>query len=158
MACEGLPLVFFSDFTKSVAYKKLSIINQYWEDGRPIDMYGSSYSEVKHWDRSLLDDLDYWITIINSDDMENATTATNQVAMEIFGKGAQNARALLEVGTWPQQFKDKALRILDQQEAAMAQQQADAQQLAQLQQGMPQQGNMRQMQDQMMNGNIQSIV
>lgn len=148
----------FSDFTKNVAYKKLSVINQYWEDGRPINTYGATYSNIKRFDRRLLEDLDYEVTIINSDDMENATAATNQVAMEIFGKGAKNARALLEVGTWPPQFKEKALRILDEQEAAMAQQQANAQQFAALQQGMPQQPQMRQMQENMMNGDIQSLV
>jgi hypothetical protein len=129
----------FSEFTKSVAYKKLSVINQFWEDGRPINTYGASYTEVRRFDRSLLEDLDYEITIINSDDMETAATVSNQVALQIFEKGAMDAKALLEVGNWPQQFKEKALKVIAEQQAAMMQQQADAQQLAALQQGLPRQ-------------------
>ena len=129
----------FSEFTKSVAYKKLSVINQFWEDGRPINTYGASYSEVRRFDRSLLEDLDYEITIINSDDMETAATVSNQVALQIFEKGAMDAKALLEVGNWPQQFKEKALKVIAEQQAAMMQRQADAQQLAALQQGLPRQ-------------------
>ena len=129
----------FSEFTKRVAYTKLSIINQYWEDGRPINTYGSSYGEVRRFDRRLLEDLDYEVTIINSDDMETAATVSNQVALQIFEKGAIDAQALLQVGNWPQQFKEKALKVIAEQKAAMMQQQADAQQLAALQQGLPQQ-------------------
>lgn len=129
----------FSEFTKRVAYTKLSIINQYWEDGRPINTYGSSYGDVRRFDRRLLEDLDYEITIINSDEMETAATVSNEVAMAIFEKGAIDAEALLQVGNWPQQFKEKALKVIAEQKAAMMQQQADAQQLASLQQGLPQQ-------------------
>lgn len=129
----------FSEFTKRVAYTKLSVINQYWEDGRPINTYGSSYGEVRRFDRRLLEDLDYEVTIINSDDMETAATVSNQVALQIFEKGAIDAQALLQVGNWPQQFKEKALKVIAEQKAAMMQQQADAQQLASLQQGLPQQ-------------------
>lgn len=128
----------FKEFTMGVAYKKLSVINQYYEDGRPINTYGSSYSDVRRFDRKLLDDLDYEVTIINSDDVETAATVSNQVAMNIFQTGAINARALIEAGTWPQQFKDKMLKVIAEQEAAMQQQQADAQQIAELQQGLPQ--------------------
>lgn len=129
----------FSDFTKRVAYTKLSIINQFWEDGRPINTYGSSYADVRRFDRSLLEDLDYEVTIINNDDMETASTVTNEVAMAIFNKGAMDAEALLKVGNWPQQFKERALKVIAEQKAAMMQQQADAQQIASLQQGLPQQ-------------------
>ena len=129
----------FSEFTKRVAYTKLSVINQYWEDGRPINTYGSSYGEVRRFYRRLLEDLDYEVTIINSDDMETAATVSNQVALQIFEKGAIDAQALLQVGNWPQQFKEKALKVIAEQKAAMMQQQADAQQLAALQQGLPQQ-------------------
>ena len=83
--------------------------------------------------------MDYEVTIINSDDMETAATVSNQVALQIFEKGAIDAQALLQVGNWPQQFKEKALKVIAEQKAAMMQQQADAQQLAALQQGLPQQ-------------------
>jgi uncharacterized membrane protein YccC len=87
--------------------------------------------------------LEYEITIINSDDMETAATVSNEVAMQIFARGAMDAKSLLSVGNWPQQFKEKALRVIAEQEAAMqAAQQAqaaDAQQLAALQNGLPQQ-------------------
>ena len=130
----------FTEFTKRVAYVKLSVINQFWENGRPINTYGSSYADIKRFDRSLLEDLDFEITIINSDDMETAATVSNTVALEIFKAGAMNAKSLLQVGTWPQQFKERALKVIAEQEAAMMQQQqADAQQLHQLQQGLPQQ-------------------
>jgi hypothetical protein len=142
----------FSEFTKSVAYKKLSIINQFWETGRPINTYGTSYKEVVRFDRRMLEDLDYEITIINSDDMETAATVSNQVAMQIFSAGAIGAKQLLEVGNWPQQFKEKALKVIAEQEAAMAQKQADAQQIAALQQGIPQQQRARELGDGLMNG------
>ena len=133
----------FSEFTKRVAYKKLSVINQYWEDGRPINTYGASYEEVMRFDRRMLEDLDYEITIINQDDMETAATVSNEVAMQIFAKGAIDAKTLLEVGNWPQQFKEKALRLIAEQEAVMQQRQAEMAQAAQLQQ--IQQGAQQQM-------------
>ena len=71
--------------------------------------------------------------------METAATVSNQVALQIFEKGAMDAKALLEVGNWPQQFKEKALKVIAEQQAAMMKQQADAQQLAALQQGLPRQ-------------------
>jgi hypothetical protein len=142
----------FSEFTKSVAYKKLSIINQFWETGRPINTYGTSYKEVVRFDRRMLEDLDYEITIINGDDMETAATVSNQVALQIFSAGAIGAKQLLEVGNWPQQFKEKALKVIAEQEAAMAQQQADAQQIAALQQGIPQQQRARELGDGLMKG------
>jgi len=129
----------FSEFVKRVAYKKLSVINQFWENGRPINTYGASYANVKRFDRSLLDNLEYWITIINNDDMETAATVANQVAMQIFARGAMDAKTLLEVGTWPQQFKDKALRAIAEQEAAMMQKNnMNEQQMAALQQQLQQ--------------------
>jgi hypothetical protein len=142
----------FSEFTKSVAYKKLSVINQFWETGRPINTYGTSYKEVVRFDRRMLEDLDYEITIINGDDMETAATVSNQVALQIFSAGAIGAKQLLEVGNWPQQFKEKALKVIAEQEAAMAQQQADAQQIAALQQGIPQQQRARELGDGLMKG------
>lgn len=132
----------FREFVKQVAGKKMSILNQFYEDGRPINTYGSDLQTARY-DRSLVEDLEYEITIINSDDMETAATVSNEVAMQIFARGAMDAKSLLSVGNWPQQFKEKALRVIAEQEAAMqAAQQAqaaDAQQLAALQQGLPQQ-------------------
>lgn len=148
----------FKDFANNVAYKKLSVINQFWEDGRIINAYGAAHTELRRFDRSLLDDLDYEVTIINADETETAATVSNQVAMSIFDKGAMDAETLLEVGNWPQQFKEKYLSVIAKQKAAMAQQQADAQQLAELRQGLPQQPNTAQMQQNMMNGDIQSLV
>ncbi len=67
-----------------------------------------------------------------------------------------DAKALLAAGNWPQQFKEKALKVIAEQEAAMMQQQADAQQLAALQQGLPQM--QPGMQNNMMNGDIKGLV
>lgn len=126
----------FREFTKSVAQKKMSILNQFYEDGRPINTYGTDL-QVSRYDRALVEDLEYEITIINTDDVETAAMVGNQVAMQIFARGAMDAKALLEAGTWPTQFKEKALRVIAEQEAAMqAQQQAqaaDASQIAALQ-------------------------
>ena len=145
----------FREFVKSVANKKMSVLNQFYETGRPINTYGSDL-DVSRYDRSLVDDLEYEITIINSDDMETASAVANEVAMAMFDKGAMDAKALLNSGNWPQQFKEKALKVIAEQEAALQQQQADAQQMAALQQGMPQmQPNM---QNVMMNGDIQKLV
>lgn len=139
----------FGEFTKMVAVKKLSIINQFWEDGRVINTYGGSRGDVARFDRSLLEDLEYEVTIINSDDVENATAVSNQLAWEIFRTGAINAKNLLEVGTWPASFKERALKVIEEQEAAMQaqqqmeqqaqQQQMDERQLEALQQQLPQQ-------------------
>ena len=127
----------FREFMKSVAYKKMSVINQFWKDGTPINTYGSDLT-VQRFDRSLLDDLEGEVTIINGDDVETAATVANQVALQIFATGAMNARGLLEAGTWPQQFKERALKVIAEQEAAMQQGRADANQIAQLQQALPQ--------------------
>ena len=143
----------FRDFMKRVAYKKMSVINQFYENGRPINTYGSDIS-VSRYDRSLVDDLEYEITIINSDDMETAATVGNEVAMQIFARGAMDAKSLLSVGTWPQQFKDKALKVIAEQEASAMQQQAEAAQLQQLQQGLPQQ-QAQQVSEGLYNGNLQ---
>lgn len=145
----------FREFTKCVANKKMSILNQFYETGRPINTYGSELS-VTRYDRSLVEDLEYEITIINSDDMETASAVANEVAMNMFNRGAMDAKALLAAGNWPQQFKEKALKVIAEQEAAMAQQQADAQQLAALQQGLPQM--QPDMQNKMMNGDIKGLV
>ena len=141
----------FREFMKQVAYKKLSIINQFYEDGRPINTYGSDLN-ISRYERALVEDLEFEVTIINSDDMETAATVGNEVAMQIFARGAMDAKRLLEVGTWPQQFKDKAIRAIAEQEAAMQQQAADAQQLAALQQGLPQQ-QAQQLSNDLYNGN-----
>lgn len=143
----------FRDFVKMVATKKMSIINQFWETGRPINTYGSDL-KIQRFDRSLLEDLEGEITIINGDDMETAATVANQVAMQIFARGAMDAKALLSVGTWPQQFKDKALKVIAEQEAAMMQQNGitDPRQFAQLQQDLPQQQAL-QLGNELYNGN-----
>lgn len=144
----------FRDFVKSVATKKMSVINQFWETGRPINTYGSDL-KIQRFDRSLLDDLEGEITIINGDDMETAATVANQVAMQIFARGAMDAEGLLNAGTWPQQFKDKALKVIADQKAAMMQQNymANPNQLAQLQTELPQQ-QAAQLGRDMYNGNI----
>ena len=147
----------YREFIKSVANKKMSVLNQFYETGRPINTYGSDISS-SYYDRALVEDLEYEITIVNDDDMETAADVSNQVAMAMFERGAMDAKALLNAGNWPQQFKEKALRVIAEQEAAMAQQQADAQQLAALQQGMPQQPQTKQMQERMMNSNIQNLI
>lgn len=146
----------FREFVKSVANKKMSVLNQFYETGRPINTYGSDL-DVSRYDRSLVEDLEYEITIINSDDMETATAVANQVAMTMFEKGAMSVKALMNTGVWPQQFKDKVLKEVAEQEAAMAaQQQTNPQQMAALQQGMPQ--VQPKMQDTMMNGDIKQLV
>lgn len=145
----------FREFMKQVTYKKLSIINQFYENGRPINTYGSDL-DVSRYDRSLLDDLEYDVTIINTDDIETAAAVNNEVAMNIFSRGADYAKAILQTGTWNPQFKDRALRVISEQEAAMqAAQQAqaaDAQQLAALQQGLPQ-AQAQQLSNDLYNGN-----
>ena len=143
----------FRDFVRSVATKKMSIINQFWKDGTPINTYGSDL-KIQRFDRSLLDDLEGEITIINGDDMETAATVANQVAMQIFARGAMDAEGLLNAGTWPQQFKEKALKVIAEQKAAMAQQNGmvNPGQLAQLQTELPQQQAL-QLGNEMYNGN-----
>lgn len=148
----------FREFVKTVANKKMAVLNQFYETGRPINTYGSDL-DVSRYDRSLVEDLEYEITIINSDDMETASAVSNEVAMALFEKGAVDAKALLKAGNWPQQFKEKTLRVIAEQEALLQQQQADAQQLSALQQGMPMsQQQVAQRQQNIMNGNIQSLV
>ena len=143
----------FREFMKVVAYKKLSIINQFYENGRPINTFGSDL-HVSRYDRSLVDDLDFEITIINSDDIETAAAVNNEVTMQIFARGTDYARAILNAGTWQPQYKERALRAIEEQEAAMMQQQADAQQLAALQQELPQQ-QAQQLSNGLYNGDLQ---
>ena len=126
------------------ATKKVSNMQQYYDEKKKISIVGRRYSVT--YDPDLVGDVRYDLNITESADSPAVRQMNNEMMLQLFQMGAINVMQLLEFGNFP--FSDRLLEALkaDQERIAQGQQpqgvpQDVANEMQQYQQQIAQSGN-----------------
>lgn len=120
----------FNEFRRRRDYKVMSLIQQYYDEPRYINIAGHNYSETAKWynpERVRKSSFD--IVITESPQTPAYRSIMNQFLLQIYQQGQMDLETLLETSSYP--FSDKILRtirakqqaMMDMQQAMMGQQQ-----------------------------------
>ena len=118
----------YDTFILDGASKKVSNIQQYYDEKKKLSIVGRRYSVT--YDPSLVGDVTYDLNISESADSPAVRQLNNDMMLQLFQLGAINVMQLLEFGNFP--FSDRLLEALKADQERAMQEQA---QQAQMQQG-----------------------
>lgn len=119
----------YDSFIIEGASKKVSNIQQYYDEKKKLSIVGRRYSII--YDPELVGDVTYDLNITESADSPAVRMINNELMMQLFQLGAINVMQLLEFSNFP--FSDRLLEALkaDQEKAAQEQAMMQEQQAAQ---------------------------
>lgn len=117
-----------SYMAEQIAYKKVSNIKQFYDDGRQI--INSDNTQVMSYDRMSARDVKFKISIKESGATASVAQQANDVGMQLLQMGAIDALTFLQASTLP--FKDTYIKAIQDRQAQAALEQQYQQQTAQM--------------------------
>ena len=117
----------FSSFICECAKKDVKLMQQYYDTRHLINIVGR-HAEI-YYDPDLVRDVDYDISIAESQSSPTYRMAANEFLLQIFQSGQITLQQLLETGDFP--FADRLLESIKTQQQQLEQQQALYVQMAQ---------------------------
>jgi hypothetical protein len=110
----------YDSFIIEGASKKVSNIQQYYDEKKKLSIVGRRYSIT--YDPDLVGDVTYDLNITESAESPAIRQINNEMMLQLFQMGAINVMQLLEFGNFP--FSDRLLEALKADQERMAQGQA----------------------------------
>lgn len=117
-------LTSYSSFIKSSALKDCKNIQQYYDTDRIVNIVGRDGNKII-FNPSKVKDIEYDINVSESQASPVYRQAGNEFLLEIWRSGQISLKAMLETGAFP--WGDKLLSVINAQEEALAQMQAQGQ-------------------------------
>ncbi len=136
----------FNSFRRRRDYKMMSLIQQYYDEPRYINIAGVNYSETAKWyNPEKIKKSSFDIVINESPATPAYRSIMNQFLLQVYQQGQMDLETLLETSSYP--FSDKIIKHLRKKQAEMqqAQQAQQAQAMAAQQGQVPQQAAPAQM-------------
>ena len=104
----------------------MQVTQQYYRDKRYINIAGNDYSEeAKHIDPDKVRNVQFDLTITESQTTPAFRQQTNEFLMQLFGAGQISIEDLLENGAFP--FADRLLQSIEKKKQEMAEMQQQMQ-------------------------------
>lgn len=119
-------LASYNTFREDRDTKLMQVTQQYYRDKRYINIAGNDYSEeAKHIDPDKVRNVQFDLTITESQSTPTFRQQTNEFLMQLFGAGQISIEDLLENGAFP--FADRLLQSIEKKKQEMAEMQQQMQ-------------------------------
>lgn len=120
----------FNSFRRRRDYKMMSLIQQYYDEPRYINISGANYTETAKWyNPERVKKSSFDVTISESPATPAYRSIMNQFLLQIYQQGQMDLETLLETSSYP--FSDKIIKHLRKKQEQMQAQQAQMMQQAQ---------------------------